>query len=418
MINLYQYLTEGIFDVDDNIDNIERNALIQKWINDQSLSDNYWTQNTKWKIQKDGSISVDSTNVAYVTGEVPKYIKITGDKSPDFLNCTIECLDSIQCNILNLSNTVIKDFGKGFKGDSVRIQSCKFDKFDWLPNSIDYLDISHYHIDRFDISKTTINRNLNISYSDIEVLEDVSVRDTIYISDCKKLKKIKNVKCGRLCINDCPNLECFEGDNKIESIDANAACKKFKPINLPKNLENVYCTELGKDWIETNVMELNPDLKLKTKGFPDARQWKSDIDLYKPGTYVCAKSKPRSYGSWGSSPTRGTLAVDQVVKVTPSGRIKCDYSGLRPAMDVELMRDANPKKDWNYKDPNGLNDITGVGIEIGDEVIVYEKGQGHLSIDIVSGLTKAKIRCEKNGLRSPEDICIMRGQKECEKLFK
>ena len=51
-------------------------------------------------------------------------------------------------------------------------------------------------------------------------------------------------------------------------------------------------------------------------------------------------------------------------------------------------------------------------------VEVYEKGQGHLSIDIVSGLTKAKIRCEKNGLRSPEDICIMRGQKECEKLFK
>lgn len=181
MINLYQYLTEGIFGVDDNIDNIERNALIQKWINDQSLSDNYWTQNTKWKIQKDGSISVDSTNVAYVTGEVPKYIKITGDKSPDFLNCTIECLDSIQCNILNLSNTVIKDFGKGFKGDSVRIQSCKFDKFDWLPNSIDYLDISHYHIDRFDISKTTINRNLNISYSDIEVFENVSVNDVIYI---------------------------------------------------------------------------------------------------------------------------------------------------------------------------------------------------------------------------------------------
>ena len=232
MINLYQYLTEGIFDVDDNIENIERNALIQKWINDQSLSDNYWTQNTKWEIQKDGSISVTSTNVAYVTGEVPKYIKITGDKSPDFLNCTIECLDSIQCNRLKLSNTTIKDFGKGFKGDSVYIQSCKFDKFDWLPNSIDYLDISHYHIDRFDISKTTINRNLNISYSDIEVLEDVSVRDTIYISDCKKLKKIKNVKCGCLYIEDCPNLECFEGDNKIEAISANAACKKFKPINL------------------------------------------------------------------------------------------------------------------------------------------------------------------------------------------
>lgn len=418
MKNLYQYLTEGIFDVDDNIENIERNALIQKWINDQSLSDNYWAQNTKWKIQKDGSISVTSTNVAYVTGEIPKYIKITGDKSPDFLNCTIECLDSIQCDRLNLTNTVIKDFGKGFKGDSVRIEMCKFDKFDWLPNSIDYFDISHCHMDSFDISKTTINRTLNISYLDIEVFENVSVDDVIYITNCKKLKKIKNVKCSNLYIKDCPNLECFEGDNKIETISANAACKKFKPINLPKSLVNVFCTELGKDWIETNVMELNPDLKLRNKGFPDARQWKSDIDLYQPGVYVCAKCKPRSYGSWGSNPTRGTLAIDQVVKVTSSGRIKCDYSGLRPAMDVELMRDANPKKDWNYKNPNGLNDITGVGIEVGDEVIVYEKGQGHLSIDIVSGLTKAKIRCEKNGLRSPEDICIMRGQKECKKLFK
>ena len=39
---------------DNNIENIEKNALAQKWINDQSLSDNYWSKNTKWKIQKDG----------------------------------------------------------------------------------------------------------------------------------------------------------------------------------------------------------------------------------------------------------------------------------------------------------------------------------------------------------------------------
>lgn len=416
MINLYKYLTEGVFDIDDNIDKIGPRLLAKKWMDEQSKSDNFYVRNTKWDILEDGSIN--ALTDAYITGNVPKHIKIVGDVSPRFMDCNIECLDSIQCNKLDISNVTIEDYGKGFKGNIVYIRNCKFDKFDWLPNSIDYFDIGHQHIDRFDISKTTINRNLNMSYLDIEVLENVSVGDTLHITDCKKLKKIKNVKCESLYIRDCPNLECFEGDNKIKTLSVNASCKKFKPINLPKTLKNVYCSDMGKDWTEINVMELNPYLKLEIAGFPDARQWKSDIDLYKPGTYVCVKGKPKSYSSWRFTPTRGELSIDKVTKILPSGKIRCEDVGLRPAMDVELMRDANPKKNWDYKDPNGINDVTGVGIEVGDEVIVYPKGKSHLELDKVIGLTKASVRCEKNGVRGPENICIMRGQKECEKLFK
>ena len=423
MINLYQYLTEGIFDVDDNIKDFDKNIIAKKWIEEQSMSDNVYVRSTKWKILADGSVQpIDGKGGWHISGNIPKELTIVdapNETSPHIMDATIECLDSIQCSQLSITNTEILDYGKGFKGSSIKINNCDIKDFKWFPEKLQWLTLLHLKMKSYDFNNLSVEYNTNIEYLyGCETIENIKTDGSLSIRYCKNIKYVKNIECEGLYIKDCPNFESLEGDNKIEVIGANAACKKFKPINLPKNLEKISCEELGKDWIETNVMELNPYLKLKTKGFPDARQWKSDIDLYQPGVYVCAKSKPRSYGSWGSSPTRGTLAIDQVVKVTPSGKIKCDYSGLRPAMDVELMRDANPKKDWSYKDPNGLNDITGVGIEIGDEVIVYEKGQGHLSIDIVSGLTKAKIKCEKNGLRSPEDICIMRGQKECEKLFK
>lgn len=423
MINLFQYLTEGIFDIDDNIDNVEKNSIAKKWIHQQSLSDNIYTSSTEWKILKDSTVQpISGRGGFHIDGNIPREITIVdapNGASPSIGDATIECLDSIKCKRLDIANTKILDYGHGFNGEEIFICNVDIEDFKWFPKKLQYLNIKQLNMNSYDFEGLIVERNATLEYlRGNETLENIKVKGDLYISSCRGLKYIKNIECNNLLIFDCANFEGFEGDNKINTISTNAACKKFKPINLPKNLENIYCSELGKDWVETNVMELNPDLKLKTKGFPDARQWKSDIDLYQPGVYVCAKSKPRSYSGGRFSPTRGTLAIDQVVKVTPSGRIKCDYSGLRPAMDVELMRDANPKKDWNYKDPNGLNDITGVGIEIGDEVIVYEKGQGHLSIDIVSGLTKAKIRCEKNGLRSPEDICIMRGQKECKKLFK
>lgn len=417
MINLYEYLNESIFDIDDNIDKIDIRVLAQKWIDDQYKSDSFYVRNTKWNILEDGSIRTSSN--AYVIGNVPKYIKIVGDKSPRFIDCNIECLDSIQCSRIDLFNATIEDYGSGFHGISAIIQSCNnIDNLDWLPKKLDYLIIRQCSIKKFDISHIDIKNSLDISDLRMTNLKNIKLTGDLLIKNCPNLKNVENIECDVFWIRNCDKFEGFVGDNKVNTINECEGCKNFKPINLPKNLKNAHCSRMGKDWVETNVRALNPDLKLKIADFPDPRQWKSDIDLYKPGTYVCVKGKSKSYGSSGFPPARGELSIDKVVKTLPSGKIKCENAGLRPSIDVELMRDANPKKDWNYKDPNGINDVSGVGIEVGDEVIVYPKGKSYLEFDKVIGLTKASVRCEKNGIRGPENICIMRGQKECEKLFK
>lgn len=414
MTNLYEYLTEGVFDIDDNIDKVETHVLAKKWIDEQSKSDSYSVKATKWEILKDGSVKPKSS-IPFVGGNVPKHIHIVGDYIC-FLECSIECLDSISCNDIRLENTTINDYGKGFKGKSVNIESCDFIDFEWLPKKLESLSINHCSFKKLDLSKIITTQELNLFYIDLDEIENIKSEHRVYIKNCDSLKSLKNIECTTLDIQDCAKFEGFKGDNNITRLCLDASCKKFKPINLPTTIKYLYCNKLGKDWIETNVMALNPDLKLERSEFPDTRQWKSDIDLYKPGTYVCVKGKPKYSGPWGT--TRGVISVDIIDKVTASGKIKCENAGLRPAMDVELMRDANPKKDWNYKDPNGINDVTGVGIEVGDEVIVYPKGKSHLELDKVIRLTKASVRCEKCGVRGPENICIMRGQKECERLFK
>lgn len=420
MINLYKYLAESIFDIDDNIDKISPQLLAQKWIDEQSKSDNFSARNTKWDILEDGSVCVSTKSFSpYVTGNVPKHIKIVGNISPSFIDCNIECLDSIQCDKLDILNVTIEDYGKGFHGSSANIHLCSgMDNLDWLPKKLNYLVIKTCSFKKFDISHIVIEKGLEINDLYITSLKNIKSNGGVYIKNCPKLENVENIECDDFSISYCDKFEGFVGNNKVRTISNCTGCKNFKPINLPKNLENIYCSSMGKDWVETNVMELNPDLKLKESYFPDPRQWKSDIDLYKPGTYVCVKGKSKSYGSSGFPPARGELSIDKVTKTLPSGKIRCENAGLRPAMDVELMRDANPKKNWDYKDPNGINDVSGVGIEVGDEVIVYPKGKSHLEIDKVIGLTKASVRCEKNGIRGPKNICIMRGQKECERLFK
>ena len=47
MINLYKYLNESIFDIDDNIDKITPQALAKKWIDEQYESDSRGARNTK-----------------------------------------------------------------------------------------------------------------------------------------------------------------------------------------------------------------------------------------------------------------------------------------------------------------------------------------------------------------------------------
>ena len=138
---------------------------------------------------------------------------------------------------------------------------------------------------------------------------------------------------------------------------------------------------------------------------------------FKIGEYVAVRTKSSFSGAWGSS--RGELIVDKVIKITPA-RIRFEKCGLRSIIDCVKMIDVNKNKDWNYKDPNGLNDITGVGIQVGDKVASY-LASGHfgtnngVEFDEVVGLTNKKIRCKLAGLRYPNDICILRSQEICKK---
>lgn len=266
MINLCEYLTEGILDVDKNIDNVEIIALVKKWIDEQSKMDNYYVKNTKWEIRRDGSIS--PLGNACVKGNVPKYIKIVGDISPQFMNCNIECLDSIQCDVLKLSNVTIEDFGKGFQGESVDIQLCNnINDLDWLPKKLDILKITSCSFKKFDISHVTTRNYLEISGINVENIKNIKSNGDIYIKYCHNLKTVENIECDTFSMRDCIRFEQFVGNNKVKTLGSCIGCKQFKPINLPKTLEELYCNRMSKEWTETNVMALNPDLKLKRAKF-------------------------------------------------------------------------------------------------------------------------------------------------------
>ena len=245
MINLYEYLNESIFDIDDNIDKIDIRVLAQKWIDDQYKSDSFYVRNTKWDILEDGSIRTSSN--AYVIGNVPKYIKIVGDKSPRFIDCNIECLDSIQCSRIDLFNATIEDYGSGFHGISAIIQSCNnIDNLDWLPKKLDYLVIRTSQLKKFDISHIDIKNNLEICELNITNLKNIKSNGEVYIKNCPNLKNVENIECDDFLIRNCNKFEGFVGNNEVRTISNCTGCKNFKPINLPKNLENIYCSSITK----------------------------------------------------------------------------------------------------------------------------------------------------------------------------
>ena len=140
MINLYQYLTEGIFDVDDNIKDFDKNVIAKKWIEEQSMSDNVYVRSTKWKILADGSVQpIVGKGGWLISGNIPKEITIVdapNGTSPEIIDATIECLDSIQCSQLRITSTEILDYGKGFKGSSIKINNCDIKDFKWFPEKL------------------------------------------------------------------------------------------------------------------------------------------------------------------------------------------------------------------------------------------------------------------------------------------
>lgn len=406
-------ILEGIFDVDDNIDNIDAVVAAQEWWEEQKKQNKYLGEAI---INGKGEITVPNfTHFEYT--RIPSHIKLVNNGSIRFRSTTIERLDSIKCDSLELSQVIVKDFGKNHQYKKISIYRSECNDYSWLPNTLEYLSIECVDDTNLDLLNKHIGqlRIYNCDYANISNINCGHWN----LSSGKKLKNIHNILCDELTIYNCKRLSTIDGTKSIRQLYINGCHDKLKPEQLPSNISIIRASKQHEDWLKDNLVKLFPNLNIDSSDLPDPQRFKWK-NVYKEGSWVVAKSKSK-HSSWGSS--RGTLMIDKIVKVTPSGSIRCEKAGVRPYTDVELMRYANKNKNWDYKDPNGLNDITGVGIEVGDEVVVYRASGSYgvnngIAIDTITSLTKAMVRCKNAGLRSCDDICILRSQKECNKQFK
>ncbi len=416
MKTLYESL---LGDMDDIIDK----ATVQGFLD--SLKGKSLNNTMDAVINSDGSISCDYLGIYHT--KIPKYIKFKNCESITLGDCEIEDIyetlnggrnqyvDLKDCNSIGGTNRKLKN-----ACSALRIYDCTIDNLDWVPNDInslalEYIDIN---IDTIDLKGKKLKKFYLSGANVSSIINADVVWDSFQIVDCSKLKKIDNIKAREVAFNNVKKLTDIKLSNGVELLRLDTSLKHLSPDILPSTIEVLYAGSMGEEWIRDNIQAICP--KLCRGEFPNPRSFKFKNNPVKVGDWVVIKSKAKSSGTFGSS--RGTLMVDKVIKVTDS-RIKGEKAGLRPFIDVEPMTDANPKKDWSYVDPNGINDITGVGIEVGDKVVAYlpsgnmGKNNG-LVIDEILKLTKAGVKCKNAGNRRPYDICILRSQEECDKQFK
>ena len=376
-------------------------------------------------VNSDGSISGESLFICHT--KIPKYIK--------FKNCEYVALSA--CEIEDIYETfnggendrIHLQYGCVIRGTNRKlkkacseliIKDCIFDDSDWIPNDIDKLTLEKIdtNIGTIDLKGKKLEKfyldDVNVS----SIINADAVLDEFHVVNCPKLKKIDNIKAHTVIFKNVKKLTDIKFSNGVELLRfMDSSLKHLSPDILPSTIVALYAGRMGEEWIEDNVKKICPKLSQGEFPSPDEFKFKNSI---KVGDWVVIKGKARTTGIYGSS--RGDLMVDKVVKVTDS-RVKGEEAGLRPFMDVEPMIDANPKKNWKYVDPNGINDITGVGIEVGDKVAVYlpsgygGRNNGIISDEVVK-LTKAGVKCKEAGNRRPYDICILRSQEECNKQFK
>lgn len=416
MKTLYESL---LGDVDDIIDK----ATIQGFLD--SLKGKPSNDVSDAVVNKDGSISCEYLSI-YRT-KIPKYIKFKNCISITIGECEIEDIyetlnggknqnvELKYCNSIGGTDRKLKN-----ACSDLRIRECNIDNLDWIPNDIEALALEdiNTNIDTIDLKGKKLKRFylgwVNVS----SIINADVVSNQFNIVGCSKLKKIDNIKASEVVFNGVGKSIDIKLSNGVELLRLDASLKHLSPDILPSTIEVLYASSMGEEWMIDNILAICP--KLRRGEFPDPRSFKFKNNPVKVGEWVVIKSKAKSSGTFGSS--RGTLMVDKVIKVTDS-RIRGEKAGLRPFIDVELMTDANPKKDWSYVDPNGINDITGVGIEVGDKVVAYlpsgnmGKNNG-LIVDEILKLTKAGVKCKNAGNRRPYDICILRSQEECNKQFK
>ena len=415
MKSLYESL---LGDMDDIIDH----ATIQGFLD--SLKGKSLNNTRDAVVNSDGSISCEYLTIYHT--KIPKYIKFKNCLYITIGECEIEDIyetlnggknqevELKYCNSIGGTNHKLKN-----ACSSLRIKDCTIDNLDWIPNDIDTLTLEDIDIDTdtIDLKGKKLKRfyldGVNVS----SIINADVVSDRFNIADCSKLKKIDNIKAREVKFYNVKKLTDIKLSDGIELLKLDTSLKHLSPDILPSTIEVLYAGSMGEEWVKDNIKTICP--KLYSGEFPNPSNFKFKNNPVKVGDWVVIKSKAKNSGSFGSS--RGTLMVDKVIKVTDS-RVKGEKAGLRPFMDVEPMIEANPKKDWSYVDPNGINDITGVGIEVGDKVVAYlpsgnmGKNNG-LVVDEILKLTKSGVKCKNAGNRRPYDICILRSQEECDKQF-
>lgn len=404
-----------------DIDDIMDRATIRGFLDD--MKKKKLNNLGKATMNADGSITSD--HITIYDAHIPKYIKFKGSFSVNIFNCTIEDVFETFNNAGNthveFRNCVLNGVDRKLKNAfySLELDKCKVKDLDWLPDDMTGLWLRDFDIDHIDLK----GKNLKYFYLyDMKNTTKVSNMSVIYedikIDDCPKLKSVGEMKARKISLMQTPKLTDIKLIDGVEELRLDASVKHLPSSILCNTITWIYAEHMGIEWLEDTLKSTYP--RLVGKRFPDPRRFKFNNNPLKVGDWVVVKGKAKNSGPFGSS--RGTLMVDKVVKLTDS-RVKCNEAGLRPFIDVELMQPANPGKNWKYVDPNGINDITGVGIEVGDKVVAYlpsgvsGKNNG-LIVDEILKLTKSGVKCKNAGNRRPYDICILRSQEECNKQFK
>ena len=353
----------------------------------------------------------------YVEEIIPKYVKIeTGVNTVLAIMVGFEDMESIK------DTAAVHFYGDVKMGNPCKINAhyvhidCQEFDFNLLQNTLSYLKIDD-NSTRGSKYKTI---NLKGKYIEYLILKDLITLDLlenvdcnrVKISGCKNLKTIKNIYCNYqagigISIEGCYKLLSFEGNNIFKKIALDASCKKLDPLSLPKTITYIAAPHHGPEWLKSNLINhfpnLDPDCYLPSES-------KFKATGIKPGTYIVARG--------GATSGRSNLFIDEITKVNPStGYVTTKKTGraIRPESFV-IMKDVNKNKNWDYINSKGINDITGVGIEVGDEVVVYPPGAtSSLKVDVITLITRTGVKCEECGLRKPKDICILRSQELCKK---
>lgn len=431
MKSLVDFINESLLDDFDDLSTKQDDFnKIQEFF-DLLKNDNIYDAD-KLSINDKGEIVVSDYGRIWINHNIPSYIRFRDNDRGSFsINGQVEDMISFEnLDFLILRpDCKIKKYRKLQNLKAVHIEGTDIDNFSWLPKTLSKLIIKSGYVRSMPIETIDLE---NIHIETFELLIQKYIKciknincDNLKINDCSALKTIENCKVNNndpqsFYLTKCDKLESFKGDCSFECVYVDATLKKFDPTTFPKNLKIIFNGgKLGAEWMYSNLSNYLPNLDETNSSLPSKGNFKAlNNKEYKPGVWIVVRSKRKASGA------RGELTIDKIKKINQkTGGITTEENGPRSPIDFEIMRDANLHKDWKYVDANGINDITGVGIQVGDEVIVYGKSGGFgtnhgIEVDKVIQITKSRVKCETNGIRPPHDICIIRSQKLCDEQFK